>query len=200
MAERYCNHYRNNARYLPFYVICGELDNGQLAKNAPDLEEYMRRYNCTVVEYLGRGHEHFYEEILRIFDWMSRYRRNFFPKKFLCNTMRPWDNFFWWVELDGMPERTMVDPVNWPPRGIRAARIEGRITATNGVNVSCARADRITVWLSPEMVDFNRRISVVVNTRRLTGPDRVVEPDLRVLLEDVRSRGDRQHPFWAKLE
>jgi hypothetical protein len=171
-----------------------------LAKNAPDLEEYMRRYNCTVVEYLGRGHEHFYEEILRIFDWMGRYRRDFFPKKFLCNTMRPWDNFFWWVELDGMPDKAMVDPINWPPRGIRAVRVEGRITATNGVNVSCVRADRTTVWLSPEMVDFDRRINVVVNNRRLTGPDRYVRPDLRVLLEDVRSRGDRQHPFWAKLE
>jgi predicted esterase len=200
MAERYCNHYRNNAKYLPFYVICGELDNGQLAKNAPDLEVYMRRYNCTVVEYLGRGHEHFYEEILRVFDWMGRYRRDFFPKKILCNTMRPWDNFFWWVEFDGMPAKTMIDPVDWPPRGIRAAQIEGRITATNGVNVNCARADRITVWLSPEMVDFNRRINVIVNTRRLTGSDRYVRPDLRVLLEDVRTRGERQHPFWARVE
>ena len=28
-------------------------------------------------------------------------------------------------------------------------------------------------------------------------PDNV---DLQVLLEDVRTRGDRQHPFWARLE
>ena len=25
------------------------------------------------------------------------------------------------------------------------------------------------------------------------------EPDIAVLLEDVRTRGDRMHPFWAKV-
>ena len=34
-----------------------------------------------MVEYQGRGHEHFYEEIQRIFDWMGRRHRDFFPKK-----------------------------------------------------------------------------------------------------------------------
>jgi len=199
MAERYCDHYRDNAKLLPFYVVCGEMDNGQLLRNAPDLERYFKYGNCTVVEYLGRGHEHFYDEILRIFDWMSRYRRDFFPRQFECKTMRPWDNFFWWVELEGMPAKTMLDPVNWPPRGVKAAQINGRITATNGVSVSCVRAARTTVWLSPEMVDFSRRISVTVNARRLTRAGNV-QPDPRVLLEDVRTRGDRQHPFWAKVE
>ena len=199
LAERYCNHYRENAKLLPFYVVCGELDNGQLIKNAPDLEKYLIQGNCTVVEYLGRGHEHFHDEILRIFDWMGRYRRDFFPRSFTCRTMRPWDNFFWFVELDGMPPKTMVDPVKWPPRGVTAAYVKGRITPTNGVNVSCVRANRITVWLSPEMVDFSRRINVSVNARRLTRGG-TIKPDPRVLLEDVRTRGDRQHPFWAKIE
>jgi hypothetical protein len=27
-----------------------------------------------------------------------------------------------------------------------------------------------------------------------------VQPDEGVLLEDLRTRGDRQHPFWAVLE
>ena len=52
LAERYCDHYRENAKLLPFYVVCGELDNGQLIKNAPDLEKYLIQGNCTV----GIGH------------------------------------------------------------------------------------------------------------------------------------------------
>ncbi|MHC4177335.1 MAG: tetratricopeptide repeat protein, partial [Planctomycetota bacterium] len=88
-SGRYCNYYSQNAKRLPFYVVCGELDGDRLTKNALDLDRYLQRgYNCTVVEYLGRGHEHFYEEILRIFDWMGRVRRDFFPREFECSTMR----------------------------------------------------------------------------------------------------------------
>ena len=65
-----------------------------------DLDRYLRRgFDTTVVEYHGRGHEDFYDEILRMFDWMGRFHRNFFPREFACETMRPWDNFFWWVEI-----------------------------------------------------------------------------------------------------
>jgi hypothetical protein len=28
----------------------------------------------------------------------------------------------------------------------------------------------------------------------------MIRPDVRVLLEDVRTRGDRQHPFWARID
>jgi hypothetical protein len=41
---------------------------------------------------------------------------------------------------------------------------------------------------------------VEVNNRAISPRDRTVRPDLNVLLEDARSRADRQHPFWAKLE
>jgi hypothetical protein len=50
------------------------------------------------------------------------------------------------------------------------------------------------------MVDFRQRANVVVNGRRANAPDRFLQPDLKVLLEDVRTRADRQNPFWAKVE
>jgi hypothetical protein len=40
---------------------------------------------------------------------------------------------------------------------------------------------------------------VDVNGRTISPRDRMVRPDVSVLLEDVRTRADRQHPFWAKL-
>ena len=83
----------------------------------------------TVVEYLGRGHEDFYDEILRIFDWMGRFHRNFFPREFACETMRSWDNFFWWVEVQGLPPRSLVDPADWPPpAGTQPSQVKAKIT------------------------------------------------------------------------
>lgn len=200
-SDRYCARYWENAKQLPFYVVCGELDGAKLINNARDLDRYLQRgYNCTVVEYLGRGHEHFYEEVLRLFDWMGRFRRDFFPREFSCSTMRPWDNYFWWVELQGLPPSSMVDPGDWPPpRGTRPAQVKAKTTDNNRLNVT-AGATRVTIWLSPEMLDFERRANIVVNTQRVNAQDRFVQPDLETLLEDVRTRGDRQHPFWAKLE
>lgn len=200
-SEKYCAHYWENARYVPFYFVGGELDGDKLVNNARDLDRYLNRgFPATVVEYLGRGHEHFSDEILRLFDWMGRQRRDFFPREFDCRTLRTWDNFFWWVELADYPERVTVDPRDWPPpRGTRPMVVEASLTHTNGIRVQTG-ADRVTLWLSPEMIDLSRRIDITVNRKRLLNLTDQLQPDAAVLLEDVRTRGDRQHPFWAKIE
>ena len=197
-ADRYCAHYWENAERVPFYVVCGELDGAKLTKNARDLDRYLTHdYNTTVVEYLGRGHEDFSDEILRIFDWMGRLRRDFTPRKFTCATMRPWDNSFWWVELGGLPARSIVDPADWPPpRGVRPVQVSGKITDKNGLYVSTGTS-QLTVRISPDMLNLKQRVNLTVNSG---SNDRFVTPDLRTLLEDVRTRGDHQHPFWARIE
>jgi predicted esterase len=199
--DRYCALYWENAKYVPFYVVEGELDNAKPIKNARDLDRYLRRgFNATVVEYQGRGHEDFYEEILNVFGWMGRCRRDFFPREFTCETMRSWDNFFWWIEVDGLPPRSNVDPTNWPPpSGTLPVQVRGSINNTNGINVRTGTS-QVSVWLSPKMIDFDRRSVVTVNGRRFNGTDQKIHPDMRVILEDVRTRGDRLHPFWAKLD
>ncbi len=200
-SRRYCFHYWENAKYVPFYFVGGERDGGWLAANARNLDRYFTRgFNTTVVEYLGRGREHYYDEILRIFDWMAHFKRDFYPREFSCNSMRPWDNFFWWVELEGMPEKAMVQPQRWPPpRGTRPVNTKGRLTSTNGVRVQSG-ASRVTVWLSPKTVDFRRRVSIVVDGKEVNKRSSAVKPDLATMLEDVRTRADRLHPFWAKVE
>ncbi len=44
------------------------------------------------------------------------------------------------------------------------------------------------------------RSTITANGRRLNNADQMIRADLRVLLEDVRTRGDRQHPFWARVD
>jgi len=200
-ADKFVTRLWENARYMNLYFVGGELDGDNSVHNARDFDRYMKPgYNVTVVEFQGRGHEDFSDEILRLFDWMDRYARDFFPREFKCHSMRPWDNYFWWVELDGFASKSIFDPEDWPPpRGSRPASTTATANVNNGFNVSTG-AGKVTFWLSPGIINFTQRTTINVNgTRaRLGGP--FVEPDLAVMLDDARTRGDRRHPFWAKVE
>ena len=63
-----------------------------------------------------------------------------------------------------------------------------------------AGTGKLTLWVSPEMLDLQQRVTVMVNGRRVNTADRTIEPSLEVLLEDARTRADRQHPFWARVD
>jgi len=198
-ADRYVTHYWPNARTLPLYIVGGELDGDGLRRNAPHLDRaFAKGFDLTYVEYRGRGHEGFSDEILRIFAWMGRKRRTFFPRSIEAVTLRPWDRFFWWLELESAPPQTVVLPTDWPPPpGVRPLSIGAKLGATNSIAVQCG-AERVRVWLAPDLVDFTRPLVVTLGGRHLhKGP---ITPDLEVLLEDLRLRADRQHPFWAVLE
>ena len=203
-AGKYVNHYWHNARSLPLYLVGGELDPAGVSRNAMDLDRYfLKGFDATYVEYRGRGHEHFSDEILRIFDWMGRRRRNFFPPLIDAVSMRPWDRFFWWVEMESAPARTVVLPSHWPPPAtIRPFEIEAKTmppgTVPAGILAVRCGADRVRIWLSPEFVDFSRPVTVTLDGRRLW-KDEIV-PDKRTMLEDLRLRADRQHPFWAVVD
>jgi hypothetical protein len=147
------------------------------------------------VQYQGRGHEHFHDEIQDIFKWMNLHRRDFFPREFVTYVMRPWDKFFWWVEVDKFKPGNLVLPAEFPKSGVSPGKIDAQVLETNAVRVTSA-AEKVTVWLAPEIVDFSGKVTVTINGRRQLN----IVPDVSVLLEDVRSRGDRQHPFWARVD
>lgn len=187
-AGRNVQLYWKNAEHLPLYFVCGEMDGNKMEKNGPEFDRYMNRsaaFDCTVVEYEGRGHENFSDEILRLFDWMGRKQRTPFPKQFSAVTNRAYNNSFWWLELR-----------NFEPGG-KSVQVESNLTANNGVAIRTN--GKLTVWLSPEMVDFSRPIIVTQNSTRLASPNDI-RPDITTLLEDVRIRGDRRHPFWARVD
>jgi predicted esterase len=200
-ADKFVGQYWDNAKYVNLYVVGGELDGDKVVKNSRELDRYLQRgFNATVVEYQGRGHEHFSDEIIRLFDWMGRYRRDFFNKDFNVRTMRSWDNYFWWVEMDSFPEKGIVSPENWPPKGnARALQTDATINAGNGITVRTAAND-VTLWLSPELIDFKKKSNISVNGRSLRMAQPYLEPSSKVILEDVRTRSDRLHPFWVKIE
>jgi predicted esterase len=200
-GSKYVNRYTENARGMSLYFVGGEKDGGWLHDNGIEFDRYLRKsdYDCTIVQYRGRGHESFQDEILHIFEWMNApgRTRNFYPREIEVVSMRPWDNYFWWLELDEFPASSMVVPAQWPPvRGTRPIQTSGKILENNRITIRTG-AKQAIVWLSPEMLSFDRRIVVTVNGRDIRED---VKPDAEVLLEDVRTRGDRQHPFWAKVQ
>jgi predicted esterase len=197
-ADKYVQRYWENGKYVPLYFVSGERDGEKLAKNAQDWNRYVgqRGFDAMVVQFQGRGHEHFHEEIQNLFAWMNLHRRNFFPREIDVTSMRPWDSFFWWIDLAGMPGNLTILPTEWPKPGVKAPQITGTVLDTGtGVRVNTP-ASKTTVWLSPEIVNFDGKVTVTINGRRVLN----VAPSLEVLLEDVRTRGDRLHPFWAKAE
>jgi pimeloyl-ACP methyl ester carboxylesterase len=205
-SDKYIRFYADNAALLPMYFVSGERDGNRLAENAVDWDSYLKRSSATlwdimVIQYLGRGHEHYHDEIQNLFTWMNLHKRNFFPASFEAKSMRQWDNFFWYVEAGQFPATSIVHPVEWtganPPRS-KPASVEGKLLpkAVNGVNVD-STARKVTVWLSPEMVNFDERVTVNINNKDIRGS---FAPKVEDLLEDVRTRADRQHPFWLKVQ
>lgn len=199
-GDTYVRHYWDNAIHVPYYFVCGELDGLRMSANAPVLDLYLRRrFDATVVEYLGRGHEPFGDEILQLFDWMGRKVRSPAPQEFTCKTLRPWDNCFWWVECHALPEDKMVFPSEWEIRKPRPVKISGK-KLPNGTVTAQVPSAAATLWLNPDVVDFAKPIRLEVNGRRVTTAGQSITPTANALLEDVRTRADRQRPYWAKVE
>ena len=217
VASKYIDMYESAVRHVPLYLVWGEMEGlgtGTARKwnaNASVLNRYLREQvrpgDVTVVRYVGRGLEGFYEEILHIFDWMKFRQRNSAPEQFNVETMRPWDNFFWWVEMPNLHmdvPRNMFDPMDFPVttrRDIPKVSVESRLNRpTNAVLVTTRpRLPNVEIFLTPEIVNFGDRVTVRVNDRNYSPPNGMIEADVEVMLEDVRTRGDRLHPFWARL-
>ena len=197
-AGRFVHHYHPNARTLPFYVVCGGLDHTTFTANEMDLDRYLKKgFDLTYVEYRGRGHEHFSDELINIFDWTTRKIRSSSPKEIDAVSMRPWDRFFWWIEINSPPQRTMVLPENWPPsRFGQPFSLSAKTGSNNRITARCG-ADQVRIWLSPEIIDFQRPLTIYLGSRRLHQGE--ITPDVDVLLEDLRTRCDYQHPFWAVI-
>lgn len=199
--QKYLNFYYENARFVPLYFIAGELDGRTIVQHAPVWNKYLRnaKNDVTLIEYQGRGHEPFHDEIKKLFEWMNVRKRTGPPPRFACNTLRPWDNFFWWVESEGFPPQFMVHPTDWAGGRVTPAVVEGWLQSDNRLSAK-SNAEHTTIWLGPDFVDFSKPLRVLFNGRKMPLPEGGVQPSAAVLLEDVRTRGDRQRPFWAKLE
>ncbi|HBE68675.1 MAG TPA: hypothetical protein DDW52_11070 [Planctomycetaceae bacterium] len=192
------------------YFVFGSLD-GTLASSDlfNVLSKYLEAYwfDCMVVEYRGNGRLRFGSELPKIADWMDlagdvRLRtpgvRN--PEAIDVGTMRNGDRFFYWLEAPGVQATSVVNPFmlsgQRPGKFVaKASRRDNRIVVSR---IPSPR-NSATIWLSPDLVDFAEPITVNVSGRKVRFPPEQTRPDIRVMLEDARVRGERQSTYWQRL-
>lgn len=200
-SEMYADFIYQNAIYVPLYFVCGEMDPQRtIPDNSKNWDRMLNRRLCniTIVEYIGRGHEDFSDEIHRLYEWMELQKRNFFPEEFNVKMMRPWDNFFWWVELRGVPSSLLVEPVEWKMKKVvRPAEIKAKVSSKKDSLYVQSPADEVILRCSPELLNLDDRVEIRLNGRDV--PIQRLTPSIEVLLEDARTRCDLQHPFSVQL-
>ncbi len=195
---------KRNGEFIPLYAVGGELDGGKLAASRETLDQGMDRskpFDMTYVQFKGRGAEPFAEETTRVFEWAEMKKRQFFSQEErTVYSIRPWDNFFWSVELFDFPEKNMIDPLfaNLQGHGYHPGKTEFFKIVNNNLRIR-STAERAVIFLSPRQINFDQKIEVVFNGKKLTPPNGIVPASSRVILEDVRTRADRQYPFWASV-
>ena len=165
-----------------------------------------RYVDLNLIQYKGRLNEKFPDDLKMMFNWMQFQRRtrpDFSGFEFTAESARPCDNYYWFMQLHGFP----LANTTWPqlfqfPLERKSLRLEGEMksqaTDSNRFNLKPSRAGTgMTLWLSPDFFDFTKPI-------RISGRGKPFSERIRAststILEDVRTRADRLHPYWARLD
>ena len=139
--DRYQNIYANNRHVpLPVYSVVGDENARAIAvsKNVWNKWFSSRKYvNNTVVQYIGRANDSIVEAIPAVFDWTKLQRRRW-PGgggfEFECKTIRPWDNYFWFLEVSEIPEANIVWPEMFRSNKIKVFKMEGKCHLVGRIN------------------------------------------------------------------
>ncbi len=203
-SDGYCKWYWQNAKQLAWYVVGGELDRDSMTRNAREMNRMMRHgFDVIYAEYIGRGYESYYAEIYQLFDWMDRHQRLKNLKEVDVKILRPHDNRFDWVEVHGLPRSSLLSNVLGGSRGGRVspmilnARISDGAAGRTVIHITSG-AESNTIWLSPELVDFDKRLTVRLKGRQKFND--FLSPGIETILDDLKERGDRQKLRWVKLQ
>lgn len=208
--KHFSQRYWRNAQYLPSYFIDGALHGDGVAAIRSQMKEMtMRGFPAIFSMYRGRGQEWFPGELPSIFDWLDRKKRVFpFPELGRSGagtlsgqefyTMRPTDDHFYWLSGTGMNPRNINDGRQWNSK-TGAAYLQGKGSDKNAFNLDVRGFKRVYLWLNPAMVDFEKPLTVYVNSQRVMA-NKKAQPNLQTLLEDFYLRGDQSLLYFCKLE
>ncbi len=195
---------KENARLQPWYVVMGEFDFGLYNRHAKWFEGLMSSgCDMLVAQYKSRGHETFYSEIHRLFEWMELHRRPAEPKEFKLLSLRTADVRLHWVRwADTAPKRTTPPKTGKvaPPKSAKAITFSVDINAgqTDKKKITLSGRGPVTLWLNPALVDFDKRLVVVVDGQQRFND--FLKPEIEAVVEDFRQRGDRQRQHSIRLQ
>jgi pimeloyl-ACP methyl ester carboxylesterase len=204
-STRYSEFYKENKHLgLAIYAVVGDKDRGTTMTSEKSWNAWLQQkrssFDLLLVEYAGRLGESFYEELPKVFEWMATQTRKL-PNQnddieVSCKTLRPWTCKYWFVEYSNLPEENMVPPEFWIASGYNPLKIEFQKKRNRIFDLGPSKLGHVTISLSPEFVDLSQEIEI----KGRGDFSKFVSPSLRIMLEDVRTRADQQHPYWARVK
>ncbi len=209
LAQHYCKWYWRNAKHVSWYLVSGELCRNSLVD--PDhsavlgrMLRYGHEFDLIYAEYVGRGYEHYYEEIHHLFDWMQRQERKKNIKEVEATILRPVDNRFYWIKAQEMPANVLsasvIDNTGGNRTRVRPMTLEATILDGSDdhttININSG-AKRHILNLSPELIDYNKRLWVRNRGKRIYND--FPEANIEVQLNDFKERADRQNLVWTQI-
>jgi pimeloyl-ACP methyl ester carboxylesterase len=194
--------YWKNFQNLPVYLVTGDHAGDSAKAIRQILESWMpKAYPALAVAYKGRGQDFYAQELPYIFDWMGRKNRasatpNLGRDREEFRTVRASSNRFYWITLDDIDNNLLFDAEHrWT--GFTPAHIRARIVEGNQILVEPFGMNRLSIWLGKGMIDYSKPVRVLINNKSFK---KEMTPKLSVLLEDLYERGDRQRPYYQRID
>ena len=209
-----CQHYPKitymNGRYTSWYVVgrgfniesreaANPITQRDPANDRVFTEIFIRgfQFDFMLVEYLGRGVDRYLDETPKLFEWMDLHRRKPPPKEFQIESLRKTDNRHFWLTCLDLPTTTILPAPAGTTTRPRTMDIEPKINEGNLIHIK-APAKRFLIRLTPDLVDFEKRVRVTKDGRQLF--NNFVTPESTDILDELRSTGDRTRLPLATLD
>ena len=206
LPDRDCKRLQENAKLQAWYAVIGELDFGLFDKHARFYENQMLNGgDVLVAQYKSRGHETYYSEIHRLFEWMELHRRPAEPKEFEYRSLRTTDVRLHWVRWsDTTPGGKAKGPIKLAAAPGKAAApiiLSARISAgeTDKKTITLGGRGSATIWLNGNLMDLDKKLSIKMTDGQQKFND-FLKPEIEAVLEDFRQRGDRQRLHSVRIQ
>lgn len=198
-----------NFQNLPVYMIAGDKIGEPVREIRRVLSAWVSAgYPSICAIYKGRGFEFIDAELPYILDWMSRKKRasglpDLGRNQHEYRTVRNSSNHFFWLsssDIDPIRVRETNPRVEYP------AKFHAHLVEGNKIVVEVFGLRQLSIWLGRESIDFAKPVNIQldrIGANVGVGAvkwSKLLTPRVSVLLEDLYERGDRQRPFYQRID
>ena len=175
-------------RLVPAFLVVGDKDISRSVKFYKRLDADLTRFGTPHVFRLLKNTGHtFASPDDELFAFLSRWRRNLYPRVIAYNYYTPPAGEFepewvYWLRIREGTHKGRID-----------ARVQG-----NTISVRTKGVRRVAVYLSDRLVNLDRPVSVMVNG--VSAHAAPVKRDVFMMLDVIRETGDPARLFSAKVE
>lgn len=198
-----------NLRNTPVYVIHGKADQVMPVQLSRDLVQEMKRHG---VSYQYREHKwthphaggHFFprKELPELITWFDTQRRSGIPTR--VSLVRDASHVMplSWSRIDATEQiaefsENLVDKRDRLIAAAIYAKLHAEIIRPNTIEVRAIRVKQYTLFLNKALVDFSKPIVVKTNSEKSF--EGMVEPSIKMMLQEARQRRDRNNLYPARL-